>query len=72
MLHDQMRQGSGMGKSLQLINLIFAVDQRRQRKSRREGASGLILSILPIIFRTGHWLNRLKIAGVELYNSAVN
>ena len=35
-LNDRMRQGSGMGKGIKLLNLFFAENQRRQRKSKKK------------------------------------
>lgn len=36
-LNNRMRQRSGMGKFLQMLNLMFAENQRRHRKSKRQG-----------------------------------
>ena len=46
MLNDRMRQGSGMGKGLKLLNLVIAEDQRRHRTPKWQGAPRVTLSIL--------------------------
>ena len=43
-LHDRMRQRSAICKGLQLLNLFFAENQRRQRKSSATETSGKLNS----------------------------
>jgi hypothetical protein len=53
-LHDRVGQGSGMGKSLQLLHLLLAENQRRHRTTKRQGAPQVTPQILDDICGTAH------------------
>jgi hypothetical protein len=52
-LHDRMRERSGIGEGLQLLNLVLGEDQRGHRTAKRHGAPRVTLPVLGGIYGMG-------------------